>query len=430
MHAGIWLAGLPNRTYRRLREVHPELPKYLAAVALMAVGGGIIDSVYNNYLNSQFHLTAQARGNLEFIREFPGLMIAVLMLGLAMLKETRIAFLSAITMAVGMIGFALVGTVWWPMLVCTLLWGIGSHLMMPVGSSLTMSLGSASTRGRRLGQVAAVSTIGTVVGGFIVWGVFGTLPTRTPAAGAHVNHQISNGQYNTTFYIAAAACMLAAIFYGLLRKVGSSKARQGFVVRKEYWLYYVLNVLYGARKQIFLTFGRWVLVTVYMQSPTTFAILTIVSNGMGIIFQPTLGHIIDWMGERKVLVLDSFMLMLVCLGYGSAKHLGLSDAGALILASVFCVLDQMFFAVSMARDTYVSKIARSDKDLTASLSMGVSINHIVAMTVPSLGGMLWDRCGYEWVFVAGGGVAILMTIFSNMVKVPPLTSDHQSPAPT
>jgi hypothetical protein len=249
------------------------------------------------------------------------------------------------------------------------------------------------------------------------------------AAGTSPGSHLTIQQYNTTFYVAAGACLLAAIFYGRLRNVGSVTERQGFVVRREYWLYYVLNVLYGARKQVFLTFGRWVLVTIYFQTPTTLAFLWIISAAIGILFTPTLGYIIDRLGERKVLVLDSFVLMLVCLGYAGAKHLGLSNSGALVVASAFYVLDQLFFSVGIARDTYMSKIAKSEKDLTASLSMGVSINHLVAMSVPSLGGLLWVRTSYEYVFVAAGGVAVLLTIFSSMVRIPKSRGDAAMPQP-
>jgi predicted MFS family arabinose efflux permease len=145
-----------------------------------------------------------------------------------------------------------------------------------------------------------------------------------------------------------------------------------------------------------------------------------------VLFNPVLGRLVDRLGERKVLVFDSFVLMLVCFGYGGAKHLGLPDFWALMLVFACFIVDQLFFAVGMARDTYMAKIAESPRDLTASLSLGISINHLIAMTVPSFGSMLWKAYGYESVFMAAGVVAIMMTFFASRIRVPHQQETHQS----
>ena len=404
------------RLYRRIEAVHPELPKYLAAVALMAVCSGVFENTYNNYLYEQFRISPVARGNLEFIREFPGLINVLLMGALAALPETRIAALAALVTAVGMAGLGIKGDNWWLMLLFTLFWGAGSHLIMPIRSSLTMGFGGQTKRGRRLGQVGAVGIAGSIIGAAIVWLVFDGLTRNAPSAG--VDPGIEKWQFDITFYIAAAACVGAAFFFLRLTNVGSHAKRPALVLKPKYWLYYVLNVLFGARKQVFLTFGRWVLVVVFKQRPSTFAKLSIVGSAIGIGFTPLVGRLVDRIGERKVLIVDSIVLMIVCLGYGGARHLGLSESGALTVVFACYVLDQLFFAVGMARDTYMSKIAESEDDLTASLSVGISINHLIAMTVPAAGGLLWQARGYEAVFMAAGGVALLMTIFASMIRVP------------
>lgn len=404
------------RLHHRLRAIHPELPKYLAAVALMAVCSGIFENTYNNYLYQQFQIPPTTRGNLEFIREFPGLMNAFLMGALAALPETRVAAIAAVVTAIGMAGFGLKGHNWWLMLLFTICWGIGSHIIMPIKASLTMGFGGTTKRARRLGQVGAVAIVGTILGSGIVWLVFDRMGGDAPAVdGLAV---IEKWQFDITFYIAALACVLAGAYFLSLRNVGSHTRRPTFVFKRKYWLYYVLNVLFGARKQVFMTFGRWVLVTVFRQAPSTFAKLSITASVIGIGFTPLVGRLTDRLGERIILVVDSFVLMLVCFGYAMARHLGLSEAGALMLVFICYVVDQLFFAVGLARETYMSKIAETPSDLTASLSVGVSINHIVAMSVPALGGLLWSAYGYEWVFVAAGVVAMLMTTFSAMIRVP------------
>lgn len=416
------------RLYRRVRGVHHELPVYLLAMALTAVCGGIFENTYNNFLYAEFRLPPTTRGNLEFIREFPGLMNVALMAALAFLPEARVAMLASLITVAGMAGFGLWGGNWWLMLLFTLLWGVGSHLIMPISSSLTMRFGGENKRGTRLGQVGAVTTVGSIAGAAVVWVAFSLGHER--AAGPRTEAQvldIAPWQFDLSFYLAAAACVGAALCFGRLRHVGAQAKRPPFVMKWRYWLFYVLNVLYGARKQIFLTFGRWVLVTVFLQPPTTFAKLWIIGSLVGLVFTPVAGALVDRFGERTMLLIDAGATALICFGYGMAEHLGFSDRGALVFVCACFVLDYLFFAVSMARDTYVAKIAESRDELTATLSMGVTINHLIAMIVPWAGGLLWFHYGYEWVFAAAGGLALVMAGFAAMVRVPGSIQHRSAP---
>jgi len=393
------------------------MPKFLMATALMAVCGGVFENTYNNYLYAQFHIGPDVRGNLELVREFPGFINVLLMGALAFLPETRVAALAALVTAVGMTGLGLKSDNWHLMLLFTLFWGAGSHLIMPIRSSLTMSLGGLTKRGKRMGQVGAINILGSIFGAAMVWFIFERYSGQN---GTDQNGivNIQEWQFDLAFYIGAAACVAAFVFYYALRQVGARSKRPALVLKRKYWLYYVLNVLFGARKQVFLTFGKWVLVTVFRQAPSTFAKLWIVSSGIGMWFTPMVGRLVDRLGERTILVADSFVLMLVCLGYGLARHLGLGESGALAVVFVSYVVDQLMFAVGMSRDTYMSKIADSEEDLTASLSAGITINHLVAMSVPALGGMLWKAMGYEYVFLAAGIMALFMAYFANKIRVP------------
>jgi len=402
------------KLYRRATAVHPELPLYLLALTLLAGSDGLVANVYDNYIWHQFHFQPQGRGDLELIREFPGLLNVALLAIFACMRETRVAAIAAGVAAVGMAGFGIKGDNVWLMFGYTLLWSTGTHMIMPLSSSLTMELGGETKKGRRLGQVSAVRTIGSVIGAAVVWLVFGE---------AKVSGGAQTWQFNLTFFLGAAtACAAAFAFLGI-KSVGSSAERPKFVMRERYWLYYALNILWGARKQVFLTFGRWVLVTVFLQQPTTFAVLAIVGAAAAIGFNPMVGHLVDRWGERTVLVADSALTVLVCLGYAGAQHLGLSDRGALAVIIVCFVADGILMATGLARDTYVAKSAPNRDELVATLSMGVTINHLVSMVVPRYGGMLWKRRGYESVFLVAAGLAVLNGIMSGMIRVPKRASD-------
>ncbi|NLG84754.1 MAG: MFS transporter, partial [Firmicutes bacterium] len=164
-----------------------------------------------------------------------------------------------------------------------------------------------------------------------------------------------------------------------------------------------LNILWGARKQLFLTFAPWVLVKVYKQPPTTFATLILVASVAGVILQPMLGRAIDRFGERRILLWEAFCIVGICLGYALA---GRVFGGRALYVLFLCYgIDRFLMAVSMARATYLRKIVEDPADLMPTLSMGVSLDHFVSMTVPYLGGLLWTRFGYPAVFLAGAAIA-------------------------
>jgi predicted MFS family arabinose efflux permease len=47
--------------------------------------------------------------------------------------------------------------------------------------------------------------------------------------------------------------------------------------------------------------------------------------------------------------------------------------------------------------------------MVPSLSMGVTMNHLAAVTVPLIGGLMWAKFGYRDTFI-GGAVVVLMSL--------------------
>jgi predicted MFS family arabinose efflux permease len=192
-----------------------------------------------------------------------------------------------------------------------------------------------------------------------------------------------------------------------------------FVFRKEYRLYYWLSVLFGARKQIFLTFGPWVLVDIFDQKVTTMTAFFLIIAVSGILIKPLIGHLIDKIGEKSVLSFEAILLFFVCLGYAFAEDI-FSYKGALILVSACYILDQSMSAVSMARATYLKKISLKPEDISPSLSLGTSIDHIASMFLPALGGIIWSingSSGYKYVFMGGAVIALINFFSARMIKV-------------
>ncbi len=385
----------------KIRGADPQLLLFLVAVFTLGMANGIFHTTYNNYLDDTFQIGAATRGWLEFPRELPGFLVALLTGALFFLAETRVAAMAAAALGIGMLGLGVLGTEWTPMLVFTIAWSIGQHIEMPMRSSIAMSLGKRHQQGRRLGQASAARVGASLISGLFVWLII----------------DLVGANYTITFVTGAVMAILAAVVYSRMGVPAEVEHREKLVVKKKYWLYYVLCTLFGARKQVFITFAPWVLVKVFGEPASTFAKLWIVSAVIGVFFQQGLGSLIDRWGERRVLMADGVALIVICLLYGFADTLGLGRLTVWVLYGCY-TLDQLLFGVENARSSYLAKIAEKPEDVSASLSMGISINHAVSMAVPWFGGKyLWERHGYRWVFVAAAVVAALTTVMSALVRI-------------
>ena len=376
-----------------------QLKLFLLGILFMGIAGGIFETTFNNFLSDTFQIGADARGYLEFPRELPGFLTALFAGMLFFLPETRIAAVSALAVGAGMLGLAAWGDSWSPMLVMMVLWSTGMHLLMPIRSSISMHLAQKGRHGRRLGQVYGVGIAATLIGCSLVW----------------ITMKHLDSDYRITFVAGGIVALIAAVFFAFMKLPGAHIARPKFVWRREYRLYYLLALLFGARKQIFITFGPWVLVRVFDQPAYVIAQLWIAAAVLGIFVQPALGRLIDHYGERRILLLDSLAVFFVCIGYGYA-HLTGSRLGSLWVLYVCYVADHLLFGVNMARTTYLSRIAVRPEDVAPTLSLGITINHAVSMSIPALGGWIWLQYGHSAVFQAAAVVAVLMGLAS--LRVP------------
>jgi predicted MFS family arabinose efflux permease len=377
-----------------------QLVLFFSAIAFMACATGVHDSIFNNFLSDTFDISEHGRGMLEFPRETPGFLVVLTAGLLAALPLTRVGTGAALTFAIGMVGIGSLGDHFWIMVGFMCLASTGLHLIQPIGATIALGLSDESARGRRMGQMGMVETSATVLGAGMVWlCIDKTAP-----------------QYRTVFFCAALLACVAALIYALLNVPHLHKPRPRIVFNARYKLYYLLELVAGARKQIFLTFGPWVLIKVYHREASSMASLLMIAGLIGIVFKPTAGIIIDRFGERAVMIADNLLLIFVCLGYGYATTLTGDPDSARLLASGCYIADNLLFTLSLARAVYISRITPSPQDLNSTLSAGVSINHIASMTIPIGAGYLWSVYGYERVFLAASILALLTAFIA--LRVP------------
>ncbi len=393
------LKNLRDSIYDSFRDDR-DFKLFLVVGMLSGVASGINSTVFNNFLNDVYHLSADARGIVEFPRELPGVFIMVVLGLLAFLGDIRIAMLGLSAAALGMFGLGVFSPTFASMLVWMMMFSLGTHMVMPVTPVIGMDLSKKENYGARLGRYSAYNLFATIGGYAIVWLGFKFLGLT----------------YQIAFIIAAAFYVLAALSMGFMKINKPEYKKVKFVFRKKYTLYYILCIVNGARKQIFLTFAPWVLIQIFHVGPPVFAVLGVVVSVVSIMTRKIVGNAIDIKGERFILSLEAVLLFVICLGYAFAGDIFSAGIAVIIIAACY-VIDNSMSAVEMARSTYVRKIAVDQADVMPTLSAGTSIDHVVSMSIPVLGGLLWTAFGYQYVFLAAAGIAVINMILSRRLEI-------------
>jgi predicted MFS family arabinose efflux permease len=255
---------------------------------------------------------------------------------------------------------------------------------------MTMSLAEPGRVGFRLGQMRAAGSAGFGAG-----------------MGAALLLTLAGVALRPLFLLAGAVGLLAAAAcFGIPRGLKTPGPR--LVFRRRYGLYYALCFLDGWRRQIFLCFAGFLLVKVYKTPVQIVLLLYVAVQAVGYFGFPWLGRLIDRVGERRVLVFYFACVTAVFVGYALVRVRG-------VLFGLF-LADNTLSGCATAITTYVHRIAPPSEH-TATLGMGVAMNHVAAVTMPLLGGILWQRLGYEWVFAAGIAAAAASILVA--LRVPP-----------
>ena len=350
----------------------------------LAVGAAGFAMAFQMGLNSNFvvdviDISGRQQGMLESARETCGITALVVLALLAGLAEPLVGAAVLALFGVGLGCYYRVNSYTW-LVLTSLVWSQGLHVWMPLPNSMTLSLAEPGRSGFRLGRTQSAGAAGFAAG-------LAAAMILT-AAGVAIR-----GQY----VVAGAMGVLAgAMCLGVPRNIKTPGPR--LVVRRRYSLYYALCLLDGWRKQIFMCFAGFLLVRKHNTPLWTMLLLWSAVQVIGYFSAPRVGRLIDRVGERKVLVAYFCCVAVFFAGYATIPN-------TYVLYGVF-VADNAVFVLTMALNTYANGIAPKS-ELTPTLSMGVAMNHVGAVIMPLVGGLLWQSLGYRWPFIAGLVVAVL-----------------------
>ena len=378
----------------------------VVSFAMMGASLTLFEVNFPSFLRERFGVGEWFRGFLEFPRESQGFAVVFYVVILGGLTERRLFSIAAILSGLGLVGLALVPAKvladgasgilpGLPMILMVMIHSAGFHLGATMQRCIILDHGQLADAGARLGKVGFWCTLAGLAAAAFVWGV------RKSAA----------VDFSFFFLCAAGLAFGAVVVTQLaLRRVPAVRPPQRrLVLKRKFLRYYALCALFGVRKQVFITFALWVLVTVYHQPVETIALLWVITMTANLVTQPWIGWLIDRFGPRRVLTVDAVCLVAVCLLYGYSETLFPAPL-ALFAVGLIYVCDHVLFFVGAARAVYVGAITDDSQEMGTTLSMGMTIDHIFSMSVPFLGGVIWKVFGYEAVFLVAAGIGCLTVV--------------------
>jgi MFS family permease len=396
--------------------------RFLSVLVLFGIAIGLKHGVQNNYLADILKIDSFERGIVEFFREMPGLLLIFILALMYRFADSRVFKIGVALMAGGLTGILLTSSLEFFMtkifvVIFMVLFSTGEHIIMPVRSTIAMELAKREKTGASLGISASINQLGSIIGFLFVMGIFFVL-------GKYGYGRLDLIGYRIVFGAATALMVTAALVAAALKETHLKAPRQRFYFAKKFNKYYIMEVFYGSRKQIFLTFAPYVLILHYGANPSIISLLMAVCAACCMVCSPLIGKLIDKVGYKAVMVGDTLILVVVCLLYGFSHRL-FAPALAFVIVCCNFVLDQIISVASMANNVYVQRISSNREEITATLSTGISVNHIFSVFIALLGGWIWKVFGIETLFTMSAILGLISSIYAMMIK----KSEEVEPVP-
>lgn len=373
---------------------------YLAILTLASTAGlQGWRTLLNNFAVEVGHLGGVDIGIIQSVREIPGFLALFAIFFIRFIPEHRFAAVTII-----LLGASIAITGFFPsvygLAITTLLMSTGFHYYETTNQSLTLQYFDQQKAPMVLSYQRSFAALISIAVGLLIW---------------YFSKHLALS-FVTLFSMIGFAVLLIGI-WALFQNPEDKDIipqKKKFLLRKKYWLYYVLTFLAGARRQIFVAFAVFLLVQRFHFDLAEISILFVANNVINFFLYPYLGRFVVRFGEQKLLSIEYFSLIFIFFGYAY------TDSSAVVIALYF--LDQILFNFSFAIRTFFQKIG-DPTHIAPSMSMGFTINHIAAVIIPFAGGLMWD-VNYKLPFIFGAIIAILSLVFVQFIN-PTLKANYE-----
>jgi hypothetical protein len=346
-------------------------------------------ALFTNFAKEVVGVDGFQIGVAQSVREIPGFLTFLVVYIVIFINEYRLSAWSVVLLGIG-VGATGFFTTFTGLLFTTTIMSIGFHYFETTNKSLTVQYFTQQEAPVVFARLRGYGALANIAVGGIIWMLSSVLP------------------YKTNFLLLGVFISLTGIYMLWLNPAQGSIAHEQnrLVLRRRYWLYYVLNFLSGARRQIFLVFAVFLMVDRYHLSVTTIAGIYALNYALTWLANPYISLAINTYGERVVLSLESASLVILFLGYAFIENVW-------VIVALF-VLDSIFFNFAIALSTYLQKTVDT-KDLAQSTAVGFTINHISAVVIPLCGGALW-LLNWRLPFIIGACLTLVSLYFTQKIK--------------
>jgi len=369
-------------------------PDRKSLLFLLAIGYTIAfvtwQVLLNNFAVETAAFTGEEIGILQSLREVPGFLAFTAILVMLFIRQQNFAILALLTLGIGTAITAFYPSALW-LYFTTVVMSIGFHYLETLHNSLSLQWLSKAEAPTVLGKLLSAKALTNLL---VLGAIYLSLVLFTP-------------NYLLIYLVAGGITVLIAIYCwaAIPHFQDGVVQRKELFLRKRYWLYYLLTFLSGARRQIFVVFAGFLLVEKFQFPVENVVMLTLVNAALTFYLAPKIGHLIGVIGERRALTLEYVGLIIVFISYAFVDTIAVAVALYLV--------DHLFFAMAIAIKTYFQKIA-DPADIAATSSISFTINHIAAVVLPALLGLVWI-VNHSAVFLVGAGIAAVSLGLSQLI---------------
>ena len=369
---------------------NPMYAYLLLLVVAVTIGFQAWRTLINNFAVDQVSISGLQMGVIQSVREIPGFLALLVVYLLYIFREHKFAAYNVILLGVGVFSTGLFPS-YGGLILTTLLMSIGFHYFETVNQSLTLQYFDNKQAPIVIGKLKSWGALTNIIVGVVIW-------------------IISRYMSLSWQFVSFGLIVVVLGGYALTRKPTKKSIpiqNKKMILKKKYWLFYVLNFLSGARRQVFVVFAVFMLVDKYHFGVEEIAILFVINNIATYYISPLVAKAINRYGERLVLSIEYFSLILIFLSYALIQN-------RMLVAGLY-IADHIFFSAAMAINTYFQKTAEP-QDIAPSMAVGFTINHISAVVIPVVGGALW-MLNWRIPFLAGVVIAVSSLGFAQFVRI-------------